>query len=289
MIEKLVIGAWQGICREGDVTANLERAGKVIDEAAEAGCDFVCLPELFLSGAGTREMMVASAMTLDDPRLGTLAAHAGRRGVLTLVGLCEKRGDRYAVTQAILDDGRVAGHYTKTMPVEADWELMGFYDDALPVFEARGVTFGVIICHDSSFPEVAATLAWRGAQILFSPHYNFLDRQRMDDHRIRVRNNHVGIASHYGVVVARSNVVGHWPTNDRFGYGDSAIFDPRGVPIAEAGLFTETLITADVTQYLNVPDTWRQRSELRPAIINQLSAAALDGLKGKPDEADTSS
>lgn len=276
-MEKLVIGVWQGICRDGDVAANLARAEEAIDEAAEAGCDFVCLPELFLSGSGSRKIMADGAMTLDDPRLLALAAHAGRRDVVTLVGLCEKRGERYAVTQTILDGGSVAGHYTKTMLTEMDWELMGFHDDELPVFEARGVTFGIIICHDSSFPEVAATLMWKGARILFSPHYNYLPRQRMNDHRVLVRSNHVGIAAHYGVVVARSNVVGYWPQEDSFGYGDSTIFGPNGAPLVEAGLFTETLITADVAPYLG-PPPWRRRSELRPAIIRQLSAAALKAL-----------
>ncbi|HUV37972.1 MAG TPA: carbon-nitrogen hydrolase family protein [Planctomycetota bacterium] len=280
-MEKLVIGAWQGVCTDGDLEANLARTERVIDEAADAGCDFVCLPELFLSGTGSRKIMVESAIALDDPRLTALAEHAGRRGVVTLVGLTEKRGDRYAVTQAILDEGRVAGHYTKTMPTEADWELMRFYDDELPVFASRGVTFGIIICHDSSFPEVAATLAWKGARIIFSPHYNWIDRQRMDDHRIRVRNNHVGIASHYGVVVVRSNVVGHWPANDCFGYGDSAIFGPNGVPLVEAGLFTERLITADVAASLRAADAWRQRGELRPAIIRRMSDAALEALNAQ--------
>jgi len=281
---KLVVGTWQGVCKDGDIAANLARTEKVIDEAAAAGCDFVVLPELFLSGAGSGpglvERIADNAMTLDDPRLTALAAHAGKRGVVTLVGMCEKRGDKCAVTEAILNEGRVAGHYTKTMPTETDYELMQFHDDELPVFQAKGVTFGVIICHDSSFPEVAATLAWKGAQIIFSPHYNNISRQRMNDHRILVRNNHVGIAVHYNVVLVRSNVVGYWPEGDCFGYGDSAIFGPNGQTIAEAGLFVEKLTTADVGPYLNWK-AWRRRSEMRPAIIRQLSEAALAALEPK--------
>lgn len=277
-MQKLVIGVWQGACKVGDLEANLERTRRVIDEAADAGCDFVCLPELFLSGAGPRESQKGAAIALDDKRLTALAKKAGERDIVTLVGLAEKRGGRFAVTQAVLADGRVMGHYTKTMPTEEDWDLMGFFDDELPVFEAKGVTFGVIICHDSSFPEVAATMAWKGARIIFSPHYNSIPRDRMDDHRILVRNNHVGIAAHYNVVVARSNVVGYAGERDSYGYGDSAIFGPDGRVLAEAGLFKETLVTCDVAPYLGGVD-WRARTELRPTIIKQLSAAALDVLK----------
>lgn len=273
-----VIGVWQGHCENGDVAANLARAGEVIDEAAAAGCDIVCLPETFLSGMGEKSMQERAAMALDDERLLSLAERAGERGVVTLVGLTEKRGERFAVTQAVLTGGAVAGHYTKTMPTEQDWELMGFHDDELPVFEAKGVKFAIMICHDSSFPEVAATLAWKGARVIFSPHYNAISRDRMDDHRILVRNNHIGIAAHYNVVVARSNVVGHHAKNDSYGYGDSAIFGPDGRVLAEAGLFRETLLTLDVGPYLDGVD-WRSRSELRPAIIDQLSKAAKNALE----------
>ena len=278
-MDKFVIGVWQGKCKDGDVAANIARTRKVIDEAAAARCDIVCLPEVFLSGMGKR-VQKRSAMTLNDPRLLALARHAGKKRVTTLVGLTEKRGKRFAVTQVVLSGGRVAGHYTKTMPTEQDWDLMRFFDDELPVFQVKGVKFGVIICHDSSFPEVAATLAWKGARIIFSPHYNGLPRNRMDSHRTLVRNNHVGVAAHYNVVVARSNVVGHWPQRDSYGYGDSAIFGPDGAPLAEAGLFTEKLVICNVAPYLAGVD-WRSRTELRPAIIDQLHAAALAALKKK--------
>lgn len=276
-MERLIVGAWQGRIQDGDVEANLTRAVEIIDEAAEAGCDFLCLPEQFLVGTGPAEMHRRCAIPLDDGRLLALAGHAGKRGVVTLLGLAERRGERVANTQVILDGGRVAGHYTKTMLIRSDWEVMGFHDDELPVFEARGVRFGIIICHDSSFPEVAATLAWKGARILFSPHFNSIARDRMDDHRRQVRNNHVGLAALYNVVVVRSNCVGHWADGDRYGYGDSAIFAPSGEPLAEAGLFAERLITCDVAACLDSP-RWRSRRELRPTIIRQLADAALAAL-----------
>lgn len=277
-MDKFVIGVWQGVCRNGDLTANVARTRQVIDEAAEAGCRIVCLPEQFLSGYGKLEYLKATAIPLDDERLLSLAEHAKQRGVVTLVGISERIGECCGNTQVVLDGGQVAGYYRKTMLLKSDWAAQQFNDDDLPVFEAAGVKFGIIICHDSSFPEVAATMCWKGARIIFSPHFNSIQRQRMDQHRIMVRNNHVGLASHYGVVVARSNVVGYAPEEDRYGYGDSAIFSPIGQPIAEAGLFTERLVTADVAPYL-AGNEWRKRSELRPAIIRQLHDAAMEALR----------
>jgi predicted amidohydrolase len=152
-------------------------------------------------------------------------------------------------------------------------------DDDLPVFEAKGVGYGIIICHDSSFPEVASTLAWKGARIIFSPHYNYLPVDRMDEHRLAVRNNHIGIAVHFGVVVVRSNVIVTQNPDDRLGYGDSAIFSPIGTPLAEAGLFTECLVTADVAPWLKQAK-WRKRDQLRVSIVDQWAKAARTALEG---------
>ena len=43
--------------------------------------------------------------------------------------------------------------------------------------------FGVIICHDSSFPHVALAEQQKGAELIFSPHYNAIDAPVMDKHR----------------------------------------------------------------------------------------------------------
>lgn len=277
-MKSFVIGVWQGRCVDGNLSANIRRTRQVIDEAAATGCRIVCLPETFLSGMRSREEQKRCALSLGDHRLRSLARYAHRRGVVTLVGITERRGNRFAVTQVVLSGGKVAGHYTKTMPTETDWDLMRFYDDELPVFKACGVTFGIMICHDSSFPEVAATLAWKGARVIFSPHYNSIPRARMDEHRIFVRNNHIGIAAHNNAIVARSNVVGCRGERDSYGYGDSAIFGPDGRVLAEAGLFAEKLVTLDVAPYLKGVD-WRARTELRPAIIEQVHDCAMKVLK----------
>ncbi len=221
------------------------------------------------------------AMGLDDSRLQDLAKHAADRDVVALVGMSERRGDQIANTQVVLDGGRVAGAYSKTMLTGGDAKEMGFcLDDALPVFHARGICFGIIICHDSSFPEVASTLVWKGARIIFSPHYNYIPPAGMDEHRLGVRNNHVGIAAHFGVVVARSNVIVTDRPEKGLGYGDSAIFSPIGTPLAEAGLFTERLVTADVGPWL-AKERWRKRESLRVSIVDQWAEAARLALKAE--------
>ena len=123
-------------------------------------------------------------------------------------------------------------------------------------------------------------MVWKGARIIFSPHFNSIGMDLMDEHRILVRNNHIGIAAHFGVVVARANVVS---AGAQQGYGDSAIFSPIGTPLAEVGLFREGLATADVADWLK-HDRWRKRSMLRPEVVEEWYRAACESLAASREE-----
>jgi len=239
------LAAWQGRCVDGDVDANVATARRVIASAAKDKVDFLCFPECFLSGYGDREMVERAALSLDDARLRELAREAGGHNLVVLIGFAERlRGGALGNTVAVLSDGTVSGIYRKTMLIGLDVQTGFCRDYDLPVFREKGVSFGCIICADSSHVEVAMTMAYKGARIIFSPHYNSLKLPTMDSHRLRVRNNHVGLAALLGVYVVRANVI-VTERPDELGYGDTAIFAPGGVPLAEAGLFTEKLIVAD--------------------------------------------
>jgi predicted amidohydrolase len=272
--ERLRIAAWQGRCVDGDLGANLAAAQEAIEAAGEQRADFLCLPEAFLSGYGSRELVEQGALALDDPRLEALASRAAAREIVLLVGLTERlRDGALGNTVVIYAEGRRLGVYRKTMLTGGDARDMGYCRDYdLPVFQARGITFGCIICHDSSFLEPAATLAYRGARVIFSPHYNAIAAEGMDEHRLRVRNNHVGLAALLGVYVVRANVVGKDSVRPgTLGYGDSAIFDPRGIAIAEAGLFRERLILADIDPSAAIRSGEARRDELPDRVREQLA------------------
>src|SRR5260370_39327544 len=140
------IAAWQGRCVDGDAAANLAAASRAIDAAGEAGADFLCLPEAFLSGYGSRETVERGALSLDDPRLADLASAAASRNLVLLVGLSERlaNGD-LGNTVAIYEQGARLGLYRKTMLTTSDARDMRYLRDYdLPVFQARSVTFGCI-------------------------------------------------------------------------------------------------------------------------------------------------
>lgn len=257
------IAAFQGKC-SNDFDQNLKKVLEVITSCSQEGADFLCFPEGFLSDYSSR-----LAVRLDDPKIQELVRLTGQYDTVTIVGLSERENGNVFNTAIVIHRGRVLGKYRKTMLTESDAKQFAS-DYSLPVFEAKGIRFGVIICHDSSFVEPAMTMRKKGARLLFSPHYNSISSNRMDEHRRKVRNNHIGLAALLQMVVVRSNVVG-WKEDD-LGYGDTTIFSPLGDVVASAPLFQETLITAEFERAIFKKESWASQKELPEEVLQQLKA-----------------
>jgi predicted amidohydrolase len=243
----LVVSVYQGVCKEGDFSANLATARMVVKQARERGSQFLALPECFLSAYESREAVERGARSVSDPELERFIAESAAHDMVVLVGLARKSGSSLYNTELVIHRGKLLGWYDKIMLTEGDSQTLGFTPGtAVPIFQAHGVRFAVIICHDTSFPHVALNARLQGAEILFTPHYNEIGVMSADDHRRSVRNCHIGLASQLKMVVARANVM-KTDRPGKVGYGDSFILSPQGTPLAEANLFKTELISATVT------------------------------------------
>lgn len=243
--ETITIAAFQGRVAFGDADANLDTIEENVRRAQDAGCAIVCFPETFLHGYFPDEALARrNALSLDGPEFAGILARLSSYSPTILFGLNELRGDDIYNTEVVIERGVLVGRYSKNYLVY-DYFKRGH---EFPVFERDGVTFGVIICADSSFSEPARIEAMRGAQIIFSPHFNYIGYEGLDDHTYRVRNHHIALAVKNDVYVVKSNVVVPEgvgaPIFGRagVGVGESFILNRRGRPMAEAGLCTETLL-----------------------------------------------
>jgi predicted amidohydrolase len=264
------ISVYQGRCSD-DIEQNLDRVYQIIDEAGSTGSDFLCFPEGYLSN-----YKAETAISLSDARMQALIQDTARYDMVVIVGLSEREGEMVYNTALVLYQGNVLGSYRKTMLTGYDKKIFA-PDYTLPIFHAKQIPFGVIICHDSSFVEPALTMRWKGARLLFSPHYNLIPSASMDEHRTLVRNNHIGLAVLLQMIVARANIVGG--DGDTLGYGDSLILSPLGVPVAAAPLFKECLISAEFEQARLEEESWRRRREIPIEVCRQLWDAAKQAIK----------
>jgi predicted amidohydrolase len=273
----LVLSVYQGVSKEGDFASNLATAREVVKQARDRGSHFVVLPECFLSGYENRDAVKRGARSLDDPELKRFISESAAHDMVVLVGMARKARDGLYNSVLVIHRGRLLGIYDKVILTPGDRDPLGFKPgSAVPVFQAHGVRFAVIICADTSYPHVAMAARLQGAEVLFTPHNDEIGTVAADDHRHWVRNCHIGLACQLRMVVARANVV-KADRPGQIGYGDSFILSPQGTPLAEAKLFKTELITATVTPAMfRGPWVWGDLNEVPAWLRTQLSQILTD-------------
>ena len=256
-----------------DPAANLDRASKKVEEAARAGAQVVCLPELYRSRYFCQTEDAAFfdlAEPVPGPSTERFRELAARLGVVVLVPLFERRAPGlYHNTVVVLDsDGRTAGMYRKMhIPDDPGYYEKYYFtpgDLGFCAFRTKVGTLGVLICWDQWYPEAARITALKGAQILFYPTaIGWLPGEKEGNgpaQREAWRTVQRGHAVANGIYVAAVNRVGHEDQRGAEGiefWGSSFIADPQGVILAEAG-GEEAVIYADVepARMEDVRRTW---------------------------------
>jgi predicted amidohydrolase len=233
-----------------DTDRNLERADRLVRDAAAQGAELVVLPEKW-TVLGTREHMAAGAQGLDGKAISWARATAAQLGIDLVAGsLFEHVQDAekgFNTSVHVGPDGEIQSVYRKIhlFDVEVDGAVYAESStedpgDEIVVTElANGLKLGMSVCYDLRFPELYRILALREAELLTVPAAFTLPTTR-DHWEVLVRAR--AIENQCFVIAA--NQIGDHPGGLRSG-GRSLIVDPWGLVLATAP-DTECAIVADL-------------------------------------------
>jgi predicted amidohydrolase len=244
---KLKIGHCQLACAADDYEANLDKVLAGLEQAASERVDILSFPECFLTGYyRTDQEARQHSFEIEGPEVEHLLQRTARYPSTFIVGLNETRGAAIYNTVLVAREGRLLGTYSKAFPV-CDYFTPG---RTFPVFECKGVPFGVIICADGAYIEPSRILALKGARVIFAPHYNNLPAGSLINHLFKVRADHVARASENGIWFLRGNNVQSETDRRVFpgavGYGESYLLDPFGEVVARTQRHMEGTIIATI-------------------------------------------
>jgi N-carbamoylputrescine amidase len=161
-----------------DPDANLDKAADRVREAARAGAQVVCLPELFRAQYFCQREDIALfdlAEPIPGPSTARLTAVAREEKVVVVASLFERRAaGLYHNTAAVLEsDGTIAGLYRKMHIPDDPLYYEKFYftpgDLGFRAFETTAGNIGTLVCWDQWYPEGARITALKGANVLFYP------------------------------------------------------------------------------------------------------------------------
>ena len=207
--------------------------------------DILCCPEAILGGlADYVADPRAHAFDTSGDALTRALAPLASDSVTTIVGFSEIAADDILYNAAaVLHRGKVVGVYRKRHPAINRSVYAAGHD--IPVFTIGDLTFGILICNDSNYPDAARVLSARGAAALFIPTNNGLPPEKtyaalVDD----TRRVDAALARDHRIWVIRADVAGC--AAGLVSDGSSGIVSPDGRLVASARHRTEDLLIAEL-------------------------------------------
>jgi predicted amidohydrolase len=274
MTKKITVALVQLACSPEPET-NREKASRLVDEAAGAGAQVVCLPELFpypwFPQEEREEPFRWAESPEDGPTVTIMADLARRRKVTIIVSFYERVASGICYNSAALlgPDGALLGLYRKNhLPEEAGYHEKFYFrpgNTGFPVFDTEAGRIGVQVCWDNMFPEGARILGLKGVEVIFAP------RATPANSLQRWRAMLTGNALANGCFVATVNRIGR-DGGLEFG-GDSLVIAPDGEVIAQAtGPDEWVLAELDLEQVFQARHAWPYYRDRRPEIYGEIAA-----------------
>ncbi|MBW1777070.1 MAG: nitrilase [Deltaproteobacteria bacterium] len=160
------------VCRAPvrSVQETLRRMRRWVRKARDQGADILCFPEMNVTGYSIRHQIREAAEPIPGPVTAALSELAAAGNMVLLAGMAEKgkRGGIYASHLAVFPDKRI--NVYRKLHIAPPEEGLFTPGNRLPLFEFKGVTFGIQLCYDAHFPELSTAMALKGAEVLFFPH-----------------------------------------------------------------------------------------------------------------------
>ncbi len=153
----------------GQVDANLKRISHLLSDTAEA---LIVLPELALTGyffQDQAEVMAVAEDPCHSDSVDRLVQLCKERNLFLVTGFAEKKGDVCYNSSLLLGRQGIIGCYRKLHLFNTEKKCFKNGTEPPEVYTLQGVRIGMMICFDWIFPEMARTLALKGADIVAQP------------------------------------------------------------------------------------------------------------------------
>lgn len=268
-----------------DIEGNLDRAERLVREAAGQGAQVVLLQELFATPYFCIDTCEKShfeyAVSYPDASLiQRFAKLAKELSVVLPLSYFERGGDSFYNSLCMIDaDGSILPNYRKShIPEGPGYEEKNYFSPGqtgFMVWDTRYGRLGAAICWDQWFPETARCLALEGAEVIFYPTAigSEPEEPNMDsrDHWQRVMQGHSGANL---VPVVASNRIGteQGEQYEITFYGSSFITDQTGAKVQEASRDTEEVLVHqfNLDEIAEARRSWGVFRDRRPDLYRRI-------------------
>ncbi|OUS33224.1 NAD+ synthase [Rhodobacterales bacterium 56_14_T64] len=235
----------------GDLAGNAALARQAWKQGCAVGADLVALPEMFITGYNTQDLVTKPSFHQAAIAEVTQLAADCADGPALAIGAPWVEGEKLYNAYLILKDGKIASRVLKHhLPNETVFDEVRIFDSG-PLggpYVVNDTRIGSPICEDGWHEDVAETLEETGAEFLLIPNGSPYYRNK-----IEVRFNHmVARTVETGLPVIYLNMVGG--QDDQMFDGGSFVLNPGGALALQMPVFDTAITHMDLER---TPDGWR--------------------------------
>lgn len=242
-----------------DLEATLEKACRLIQEAADGGASLVAFPEAFLSGYPVwvwfippgkthplRDLYTrlhAGAVSVPGPAVQRLQDAAARAGVAVVMGANERNSEAsgstlYNTLIYISADGSLMGRHRKFVPTAGERLVWAQGDGSdLEVYDLGFARVGGLLCWENYMPLARMAMYGKGVDIYLAPTADARPRWQATLQHIALEGrcfvlgcNQYVTRDMYPADLELREELERWP--EALCRGGSAIYDPAGECLA---------------------------------------------------------
>ncbi|OCX67184.1 NAD+ synthase [Thioclava sp. SK-1] len=235
----------------GALAANCDKAFSAWQTGREAGADMVALPEMFLTGYQTQDLVLKPAFVADAMAAVDALAAKITDGPALGIGAPYWDDSGHYNAYYILQDGKVVARMLKHELPHVDVFDEHRIFDVGPIsgpYRVGPLRIGTPICEDAWHEDVAETLAETGAEILFVPNGSPYFRGKLETRL----NKMIARVVETGLPLVYLNAVGG--QDDQVFDGASFVLNPHGQMVAQFAPFEEIV---DHIDFERGPEGWR--------------------------------
>lgn len=244
ILNRMKVAAYQSPMLAQDFIDVIELTRQRVRECEANGVSVLCCAEAILGGLADFNENPSRFAIRADAQLTSILTPLASDTVTSIVGFTELGGGGTLYNSAaVFQRGCVAGVYRKIHPAIRRSAYTPGYET--PVFRAGDLTFGIVTCNDSNYPDLAGRMIAHGARALFIPTNNSLPNERASlAVNAAARSMDIALATENRIWVIRADVAGR---NDRLAcFGSSEIVNPHGKVVREARLQQPDLLVANI-------------------------------------------
>lgn len=239
----MIVAAAQFTAQPLDIDANAATMADLIRAAGTRGAHVIVFPELALTGYELDAVIADSdrfALSPDDERLSAIRTACRESGVAALIGCPGRTTDGITISAFVYgSDGALLTRYDKRHVTDSERSAgfsVGTVDGR---FTVDDTTFGIAICYDAHFPDLAVRAAADGCHILLASSLYGKTvgvQERMTIFPALAKDNdlHVLLSNHIG------------PSGPYDACGGSAIWAPDGTCLVEGSFDGPDLVLVEL-------------------------------------------